>query len=348
MRPDFSITADGKNITALLRDRLISIRITDKVGLDSDEVEISLDDRDGAVAIPRTGAQLEVSLGYTETGLTRIGRYAVDEIESSGPPQMLIIRARPADMAGTLKSVRKHAWEGVTLAQVVQDIATRNKLKPVCQIKARVERLDQLNESDLHFITRVAKQYDATATVKGGQLLVLPRGGQQKNASGKPLPVIVLNRADIKSWRYTQSERDASGGVAVKHHDQRSGKTLTILAPDSDNPKAPVQTTRHTVPAKGRAAASAQGALKRSKRATKQLTLTLAGRADLVAERSIRASGIKPGVDGLYPAETVTQDFSHDGWITTVELSAGKTPPKKKATANKQKTAKPLQKLTPP
>lgn len=347
MQPDFQIAADGKDITALLRDRLISIRITDKAGLDSDELEVSIDDRDGAVSLPRRGATLDVSLGYREQGLTRIGRYRIDEVESSGPPQAIVMRGRPSDMAGGLKTARKHAWEGVTLEQVVKDVAARNKLKPVCTVKASIPRLDQLNESDLHFITRVARQYDATAAVKGGQLIVMPRGGQTKSASGKTLPTIVLKRSDIKSWRYTASDRDASGGVAVKHHDKKSGKTSTVIVPDKDNPSAPVRVARHPVPAKGRAAAAAKGALDRANRATIQLTLTLAGRADIVAERQVRAGGIKDGVDGLYPVESVTQDFTTSGWSTSIELGASKDARKKAATkkAKNKKAAKPLKKL---
>lgn len=49
MRPDFQILADGKDTTATFRDRLISLRITDKAGLESDAVEVTLDDRDGAI-----------------------------------------------------------------------------------------------------------------------------------------------------------------------------------------------------------------------------------------------------------------------------------------------------------
>lgn len=92
MRQDFQILADGKDITATCRDRLISLRITDKAGLESDEVEVTLDDRDGAIALPRHGALIDASLGYHETGLTRIGQYRIDEVESSGPPQQIVIR----------------------------------------------------------------------------------------------------------------------------------------------------------------------------------------------------------------------------------------------------------------
>jgi phage protein D len=349
MQPIFKIVATaagqaiGRDITALLSDRLLSIRITDKAGMDSDEAEISLDDRDGAVALPARGARLQISLGYQETGLTTLGSYRIDEVESSGPPQQITLRGRPADLSGTVKAVRRHAWENVSLAQVVKEIAQRNKLTPVCTMKAKVERLDQVNESDIHFITRIARQYDATASVKAGKLLVVPRGGQAKSVSGKAIPLLVLHRADIKSWRYTLSDRNESGGVAVKSHNKKTGKTLEIIVPDKDNPSAPVRAARHSVPSAARAGASAKGTLERNNRSTGTLTLDLAGRADIVAERKISLSGVKQGVDGQWVVDTITHDFSAHGWSSSLELVISKAQLKKSRKPAKQK--KPAKKL---
>lgn len=55
MRPEFRIVADGKNITALINYRLLTLRTLDKPRMDSDELELRLDDRDGAVALPSRG-----------------------------------------------------------------------------------------------------------------------------------------------------------------------------------------------------------------------------------------------------------------------------------------------------
>ncbi|MBI3146475.1 MAG: late control protein [Pseudogulbenkiania sp.] len=342
--------ARGKtDITATLADRLISLRITDKAGLDSDELEISIDDRDGAVSLPARGAMLDVSLGYAETGLTRIGQYRVDEVESSGPPQMIVFRGRPANMSGQIKLPRRHSWEGVALEQVVKDIAARNKLKAVCKVKATVARADQMNESDLHFLTRLAAQYDGTATVKGGQILVLPRGGQAKSVSGKTLSTLVLYRKDIRSWSFKSSDRNAAGGAVVRHHDKKTGKTLSTLVPNPDNPDAPPRVVRHTAANKGAAGAAAKAASSRAARSEITLSITLAGRADVVAERKLRTVGIKDGVDHLWTVDSVTHDFSSGGWETSLELILNKKAASKKKgqKAGQKKQAKPLKRLAP-
>lgn len=45
MRPAFTIRANGRDITAAIRDRLLSISVKDEAGLKSDSVTLRLDDR---------------------------------------------------------------------------------------------------------------------------------------------------------------------------------------------------------------------------------------------------------------------------------------------------------------
>ncbi|CAI8782056.1 hypothetical protein EMIT0P253_10367 [Pseudomonas sp. IT-P253] len=49
MTPFFRIVADGADITALINDRLLLLRTSDKPGMESDEFELRIDDRDGQV-----------------------------------------------------------------------------------------------------------------------------------------------------------------------------------------------------------------------------------------------------------------------------------------------------------
>lgn len=347
MKPVFKVLANGQDITALLEDRLESLQVVDKAGLDSDELTITLDDRDGVVGLPARGAVLEVSLGYAETGLTRIGRYRVDEVKSSGPPQQVSFSGRPADMSGKIKQVRRGAWEAVSLESIVQTVAARNKLQAVCKVKATVARADQMNESDLHFITRLASQYDATATVKGGMLLVLPRGGQAQSVTGKALPTIVLQRRDITSWRFTASDRNASGGAVVRHHDQATGRTKSVLVAGADGSTAPARVVRHAAASPGAAAAQAKAAGARAFRSEVTMNLVLPGRADIVAERKLRTQGIKDGVDHLWTVDSVTHEFSSAGWELRVDLVLNKKADTAKGKKKGRKPKPPLKVLTP-
>ena len=67
-------------------------------------VNVRIDDRDSAVSLPSRGASIEVFLGYNGSALNRLGRYTVDEVELSGPPDTLVIRGKASDMRGSGKN----------------------------------------------------------------------------------------------------------------------------------------------------------------------------------------------------------------------------------------------------
>ncbi|MGP5481328.1 phage late control D family protein, partial [Pseudomonas helleri] len=79
---------------------------SDKPGMESDEFELRIDDRDSAVTLPARGACIEIYLGYAGTTLAREGRYIVDEVELSGPPDTVVIRGKASDMRGSGKTTR--------------------------------------------------------------------------------------------------------------------------------------------------------------------------------------------------------------------------------------------------
>lgn len=326
MKPAFQVIADQKDITDLLRDRLLSIRTTDKPGLEADECEIHIDDRDGAVAFPRKGATLEISLGYEGEALTFVGKFKVDEIEVSGPPQSIAIRAKPANIAATMKSQKRHSWEGVNLADIVGDIARRNKLQPLCRVEAAVPRADQINESDMHFITRLAKQHGATATVKDGKLIVATRG-EGKSGSGKPLPSITLHRDDLASYSLTFPDRALFGEVQANYHNTKTGKLEEIVLPNPNAPagvQAPRHTERHVHPTKEAAKAAAESRQAALNRATMTGKLELMkGRADVGAEKWLELTGIKDEANGTYLIESVEQTFTKSAWVTSININAG-------------------------
>lgn len=102
---------------------------------------------------------MEIFIGYSSQALARLGRYIVDEVIVSGPPDSIEIRGKASDMRGSGKTVRSGSWENVPLQQIVRDVGARNGWQPVCPVLIKVPCVDQLSESDYHFITCLAKQY---------------------------------------------------------------------------------------------------------------------------------------------------------------------------------------------
>lgn len=342
MQPVFRLVADGKDITALINDRLLQLRTSDKPGMESDEFELRIDARDQAVALPSRGAHIEVYLGYAGHPLARLGRYTVDEVELSGPPDSLVIRGKASDMRGSGKTTRSGSWEDVPLQQIVRDVAARNGWQPVCPVTTKVPRVDQFNESDFNFITRLAKQYDCTAKVGDGKLLVLPRQAGQ-SASGKALGTVTITRHDVSRYQFRLGDKSTQKAVQAKHQDKRSGALKVVELGNDEVPDGlpPVHTDRHIYPNKSAAEQAAKARLAAFNRSTAGVRLEMPGRTDLFAERMISAQGFKVGLDGEYLVDSVEQVFTQSGWSTTVECNGGKKG-KAKAKGKKKKQTKPL------
>lgn len=342
MTPAFRVVADGADITSLINDRLLQLKTTDKPGMESDEFELRIDDRDGAVVLPPRGASIEILPGYVETSLTRMGRYVVDEIELSGPPDTLVITGKASGMRGSGKTTRSGSWENVPLSQIVADVAARNGRQPVCPVQTKVPRADQLSESDFNFITRLAKQYDCTAKVADGKLLVMPRQAGQ-TASGKSFGVLLIQRRDISRFQFRLGDRNSHKAVSTKHQDKKTGKLAVVTLDNDESPDGlpPVHTDHHIYPNKSAAEEAAKARLAAFNRSTAGVRLEMPGRTDLFAERSINAQGFKVGLDGEYLVDSVEQVFTQSGWSTTVECNGGKKG-KAKAKGRKKKAVKDL------
>jgi phage protein D len=190
--PAFRLEADGVDLTGIIADRLLSIRITDQAGQQSDSLEVTLDDRNAQVPVPRSGAWLKVWLGWRGEGQAPVymGSYAVDEVDLSNGPRSMVIKGTAAQTAPELvKEQRSQSWHDTTLGKIAEEIAKRNGLQLVLKGKlgdVKVKHEDQTSESDQSFLTRLAEKYGATIKPADGTLVVAPRG----KGSASPVPNI--------------------------------------------------------------------------------------------------------------------------------------------------------------
>lgn len=341
MHAEYEVIAEGEDITAIFRDRLLSMRVVDKPGLDSDELEIRLDDRDSRVQFPPKGATLKVSLGWSGQGLHNMGSYVIDEIEVSGPPDTIVLRGKPADMRQDARSHRSASYESTTLAAIVAIVAKRNGWEPVCRLTTAIPRLDQLRESDVHFISRVARQHGATATVKEGKLIVLERDAG-KSAGGKSLPAIIVRKTDLESYSLTFPDRGSFSKVSTRAHNAKTGKQEIIELPNPDSQPSHTggeHVDRHVYPSSEAAKSAATARQQALNRSTASGTLSAIGRADIASESPIILEGFKFGVDGQYLAESVTHTLAGKSWEVSISINAGNQGKAKVGKGKKKKGA---------
>lgn len=239
-RPAWRLAVDGTDITARLDDRLIDLSLTDNRGIEADQLDIELDDADGRLDIPPRGAELTLWLGWEPGGLIDKGRYIVDEISHTGPPDRLTLRASSADLRSGLSTRRERSWHATTLGVIVRAIAADHGLEAAIAedlAGLAIDHIDQTSESDANLLTRLAGQHDAIATVKAGRLLFVPAGAGV-SASGKPLPRITLTRSDGDQHQFGVADRDNCTAVRATYHDTHAGTKGEVIWNQDQEAKA--------------------------------------------------------------------------------------------------------------
>lgn len=326
MTPDFRIIADETDITETLRPRLLSLSVSDEVGLQSDALELALDDRDGKIEIPPLGVTLSVYLGYrpslaslgqTLGGLTYLGTFAADEVETSGPPDTLYIRATAADMGGDIKSQRNRHWHDATISDIATAIAAAHELtaKVADDLGAiRYEHLDQSNESDIQLLTRIATDHDAIATIKNGVLILTPKGAGL-SVSGKTLPPRAVLKTDLTSWSVTQITRANYKSVVAAYHDMADGERKEVTAGNG----SPTQRVRQVYKSEAAARRAAKAKLDEVGRAQDRFRCSLPGAPDIQAGGVIETTGFKAALNTKWTVRRITHRLSSGGFLTTLE-----------------------------
>ncbi|EJL88023.1 phage late control D family protein [Pantoea sp. GM01] len=343
--PAFRLTLAGADVTQKIEQRLISLTLTDNRGFEADQLDIELDDADGQLLMPRRGVELSLALGWKGEALFPKGTYTVDEIEHSGTPDRLTLRARSADFRQTLNTKREKSWHQTSVGEVVKEIAGRHKLKTAIGddvAKMSLDHIDQTNESDASFLMRLAKQCGAVACIKDGNLLFI-RQGQGKTASGKVLPAITLVRKDGDGHRFTLADRDAYTGVIAswlhtREPDKKPEATVKRKrrkpAAQKKEPEAKqgdyligtdenVLVLSRTYANRANAERAAKMQWERLQRGVATFSIQLArGRADLYTEMPVKVSGFKQQIDaGEWIITTLTHGLSaENGYTTSIEL----------------------------
>lgn len=325
VRPEFRLLANQADITATIQDRLVSLRFTDAAGLESDVLEIVLADHDPLqpIQMPPTGAELELFLGYD--GLVqRMGLFVCDEVELAGWPGEMTIRARAAPFdtskggKSNLQTQKTRSWpKGTKLGDMAKKIAKEHGMEAaVAKSLASIAlpHIDQADESDLHFLGRVAKKYDAIVKPAGGKL-VLAKKGETKSVSGEQLPAVALVPTDVSRFRVVMSKRETAGMVVAYWHAVKQAKRNEVKVGQGE----PVSRLKMYYPTKEMALAAARSELQRRERGKVTVSLTLPGRTDLVAEAPLTLAGFRDGVNGEWVITRVEHSLDSQGYSCTVE-----------------------------
>lgn len=322
-RAIFKLKTSGKDLRQEAVERLMSLVITDNRGLESDSLEIRFSDHDGILNIPSKGVIIEVWIGWSNTGLVYKGQYTVKEVEHSGAPDILTIRATSADLKAGLKQKKERSFSNVNLDSILQAIAFEHELDVSVHPSLASRKIINLvqNESNANLLTRLADEHDAIASVKNGTLLFMPKGAAQ-TVSGQSLPTFLItrNQGDNHSYRDTDGGEEITA-VRAWYYDAIMAKKLEVVYGDASNQN--IKELRHIYQDKQSATLAAKAKLADLKRTAVTFNYTLAlGKPELIPEMTYLFDGLKEQIDDIYWLGTrIIHTLDADnGYTTGLEL----------------------------
>ena len=223
-RTTINILYQGKDITKDLAPSLLSFTFTDNAKGTADDIAITLEDRSGIWLhdwTPAKGDVITASIIHTSGTKTQslpCGSFSIDQIEYSYPPAVMSIKAVSSSVKKSASQVKKSkSWENITLRELCSDIAANNNLALMMDTSAdgKIERIDQIQQSDLDFLRAVCADYGQAVKIQEGRVIVYDL---EEYESKSPVMSISLDDERLLSFKFTSKDAKVVRKVKTKYH----------------------------------------------------------------------------------------------------------------------------------
>lgn len=329
--PVFSLKIKNKVLEQNISDRIISLTVTDKSGFEADTLTLTFDDSDGQVQMPARGTVLHLHLGWSKQALYDCGYFTVDTVNHQGSPDRIDVTARSADFRGSFETKLSQSYDDYTLGAIIRMISSRNQLSlPVIPPELdsiKIPHIDQTEENDGYFLTRLAQLYGAQVTVKNGAILFF-KPGTGRTASGQPLPWKTLTRSDGDNHIFKIADKKAYEGVNARWHDIKTATTSNVALKNTSEKSYTAGTKDNVLqlakifPDEETAKRAADSVFNQVQADSASFSIRLAlGRADLGAQTPVNVQGFKDVIDNQrWIIDSAVHNLNEKGFTTTLNL----------------------------
>ena len=320
---DFSISINGVGISEELKKRVISLKISDSAGIQSDSCFIELDDYDDSLPLPRSEAILVVSIGYKETGIRELGRYYTKEITLNGGRRTMQIYGHAVSKAMMSEKDKSRSKE--KLDSVLSSMASEYGLDSVIDLEYHDEELSdaQIGESDISYLTRKAVDLGAVSKPTASKLL-FANDMSGASVTGKKLQPVIINLSDITD--YSCSLKDSENGYATESNvgtvyaewqDKSSGVVHIVHAGTGE----PERKLPQRFSNEKEAMSACIGKQKRLVKNSKTFSFSCVGNPNLMAEHPVVLAGFPSKIPTNWIITHAEHIIDSSGYKTRVECA---------------------------
>ncbi len=321
--PRWTLFYQGTNITDRVSKMVISITYTDELSALADELEVEFEDRDRRWQgpwFPTEGDRANLQIGYEGETSLNAGDFRVDEVELTGPPDVVRMRCLSAYITENLRESRSVAYESVRLVEIAEQIGARHGYTVFGlphELDVKFERITQHAETDLGFLQRLASQHDYDFHVRGSRLEFVARPALE----ARP-PDSKVSRTEVEKFSFKSRTRLIYRAAEVSYFNPDT-KRLVVGRVEAERPTTKADTLKLAgmrVENAGQAMLKAAGALKEENRFVRQGNLVLPGTIELRAGNNVQIGGF-----GVYDAKYQILRAHHrldrqSGYTTEIEV----------------------------
>jgi len=325
IRPIYELVIAGKNVTDDVSPYVSSVEYIDRLEDESDEIQIVLDDIAGKWQsdwYPQQGDNLMLKMGYLGA-MMDCGLFEIDEIELRGPPDTLTVKALAAAIMGEMRTQRSVAFENQSLNQIASAIAGRNGLRLTGDTSKlqdiQVGRRTQNEETDLAFLSGLAKEFGFIFSARGDQLVFLnPETLEAKDA------IFTIERENVSEYGFRDKTSDTFDSAEVSLRNVKTNEVVKWrLISDGDPTKKDTLIVGGRAENESQAEAKAKGALREKNKDKLTGSFSAIGNPLLVAGVNVEMSGFGQ-FSGKWTVKETGHKISADGgYATSVSLRKG-------------------------
>lgn len=319
-RTDIMIHFAGVDISQRIRPYLLSMTYTDNEEDRTDDLQISLDDRDrtwlrwlnekGNAKGVKVQAVI-VQKNWDGTGRDRkldCGTFELDSIDFSNPPGKVNIKATSIPYASTMRmQIKTKAWENVKLSAIANDLAAQNGMD--CMYESSYDplytRKEQVKKTDLVFLQELCKGAGISLKVTSNTIVLFDAAEYEKKP---PVFTISFGNSDITRASFGTSYTDtAYSSCHVVYEDPQTGQKIEGEYQQPGEGSGQVLEVNERVTSAAEAKQLAQKRLRQKNKGEFKAEFTLVGNVALVAGVTVQVEGY--GLfDGKYIIETATHN----------------------------------------
>jgi phage protein D len=156
------------------------------------------------------------------------GAFEIDSVDYSGPPDKVAIKAVSTPIStGMRREEKSRAWEDTTLQKIAQDMADSAGLKLMYEVEndIQLDRVDQLQESDMAFLMELCDQYGISLKVTSDTVVLFDESVYE---AGDIIDTFNKNEVGgrLINYSFSQNTGDTVSKAVSSYKDPKSGQLV--------------------------------------------------------------------------------------------------------------------------